>query len=59
LVGNFDDFCFSEKARKAGFHIWSDYGILCSHFKETDAKILNTLRLMASKGKYGQFSRNP
>lgn len=52
IKGKTGDFCFSERVREVGFHIWNDYRILCDHFlKEISTKQINALMLMASKGK--------
>ena len=35
------DFDVWQKAQKAGFTLWADWSILCSHLKEIDVKMLN------------------
>ena len=39
------DFDFTQKAQKAGFEIYVDFDILCSHFKTIDLKDINNLML--------------
>lgn len=41
LVALGEDFYFAEKAKKAGFKVWVDRKMVCSHFKVVDLKALN------------------
>ena len=49
--GKSEDFFFSRKVKQAGFKIWNHYGILCSHHKEFDTKIVNALLVGGENGK--------
>ena len=44
------DFNVHEKAHKAGFETWVDFGLLCSHFKEVDLKQINNLLVRVKNG---------
>lgn len=43
-----EDFYFCERVRAAGFTIWNDFGMLCSHYKELDTKAINRLLLISA-----------
>ena len=41
--GYSEDFYFSEMVRQAGFEIYNDYRVLCSHIARVDMRIINDL----------------
>ncbi|MBW1976259.1 MAG: glycosyltransferase [Deltaproteobacteria bacterium] len=45
------DFDFNRRAKEAGFKLWADWGIVCSHVKEVDLKMLNNLLVRIKNGK--------
>lgn len=49
VEGLSEDFYFSERVKRAGFRIWNDYTMLCSHFKDTDMRVINQLMQLAFK----------
>lgn len=44
-----EDFRFSQKAKERGFHVWTDFSILCGHYKTLN--ILDVNNLMVRYGK--------
>lgn len=42
-----EDIYFNGLVKEAGFTIWNDYGILCSHYKEFNARTVNDLMMIA------------
>jgi len=50
------DFDFSEKVRAAGYRIWMDYGILCSHYQRLNVKTAN--RMVRRTAKWAKGEKN-
>lgn len=43
IEGLSEDFFFAERVREAGFEIWMDYDLLCSHWQRIDVAVINQM----------------
>jgi GT2 family glycosyltransferase len=46
-----EDFAFSQNVQKAGFKVWTHYGLLCKHRVQTDSKNVNDLMVHVNRGR--------